>query len=255
MSVSIVHSTDRAGFVTSFRVIERTLVIDLHRPRRILSSAPRGGGLVTARYVLNHQVDIRPEVRDDGWGDPRRYLGRLAHRLRAGQRCVALMTAVPMTQLVCIREQADGVWMEAFLTVGLTNAVRVGESPVARERRLRGTPGTINVILVTNARLALSAMVTLVQVATEGKTAALLAAGVKSCSGADGATGTGTDALVVVNGAGPRVRYGGTHTLIGALVGRVISRGMDEGIRRYRKWAATGCSKGRVAPRPEGGSR
>jgi len=59
----------------------------------------------------------------------------------------------------------------------------------------RGTyPGTINLILVTNARLSVSAMVGMVQVATEAKTAALFDADVKSWTGRSGATGTGTDA-------------------------------------------------------------
>ena len=60
-------------------------------------------------------------------------------------------------------------------------------------------PGTINVILVTNARLSAAAMVGMVQVATEAKTAVLLRAKVKSWTGRSGATGTGTDAVVVVS--------------------------------------------------------
>ena len=98
--------------------------------------------------------------------------------------------------------------------------------------------GTINLILVTNATLSASAMVGMVQVATEAKTAVLLRAKVKSWTGRSGATGTGTDAVVVVSGNGPRQRYSGTHTLLGELVGRVIGIAVTEGLARYVRWHA-----------------
>jgi adenosylcobinamide hydrolase len=74
-----------------------------------------------------------------------------------------------------------------------------------------------------------------VQVATEAKTAVLLDAKVKSWTGRSRATGTGTDAVVVVGGSGPPVRYSGTHTLIGELVGRVIEEAVTEGLARYAR--------------------
>jgi adenosylcobinamide amidohydrolase len=88
-------------------------------------------------------------------------------------------------------------------------------------------------ILVTNARLSASAMVGMVQVATEAKTAVLLRAKVKSWTGQKGATGTGTDAVVVVSGDGPSQRYSGTHTILGELVGRVVGTAVTEGLARY----------------------
>ena len=115
------------------------------------------------------------------------------------------------------------------------------------QRNRRGThPGTINLILVTNARLSGSAMVGVVQVATEAKTAVLLHAKVKSWTGKSGATGTGTDAVVVVSGDGPSQRYSGTHTILGELVGRVIGQAVTEGLGRYMQWQA--CS----TPGPRG---
>lgn len=104
-------------------------------------------------------------------------------------------------------------------------------------------PGTINLILVTNARLSVSAMVGMVQVATEAKTAVLLQAKVKSWTGRPGATGTGTDAVVVVSGDGPSLRYSGTHTVLGELVGRAIGMAVTEGLARYER---------RQAPRTSG---
>ncbi len=230
------------SFKTKFRLDDRTLLIDLGQPRRVLSSAPLGGGLVRARYVLNHQVPANPlsgQPSRQQWSDPARYLGRVAAGLGADHHSVALMTAVPLKQLVVLREERDSLWVEGFFTVGVTNAVRAGElvGPVLN-RPVRHSPGTINIILVTNAYLSAPAMVGLVQVATEGKTAVLLSEGVPSWTGKPGATGTGTDAVVVVSGArgnGPMLRYSGTHTSLGELVGRLVRFGVTKGLARSQR--------------------
>jgi adenosylcobinamide hydrolase len=226
---------DRDSLVTRFNVKDDTLVVDLGKPRRVLSSAPRLGGLVTARSILNHQVPDHfvcdGATSRDGrqqWGDPTRYLGMVAETLSAPQPCVGLMTAVLMRRLIVLREQWEDLWVEGFFTVGVTNAVRAGE-PITPPQAA-STTGTINMILVTNALLSTSAMVTLVQVATESKTASLFAHNVPSHSGRPGATGTGTDAVVVASGNEGRLRYSGTHTKIGESVGRLVSRGIDQGL-------------------------
>ncbi|TAJ22141.1 MAG: hypothetical protein EPO64_14520 [Nitrospirae bacterium] len=239
-----------ASFVTRFRLTGQTLLIDLGKPRRVLSSAPRGGGFAKARYVVNHQVEANPialpvaasmPASRSRWRDPARYLGGVGRSLGADHRCVGLMTAVPIKQVVVMREAEGPLWVEGFFTVGVSNAVRAGE-PIGSPdgKQIPQIPGTINMILVTNARLSTSAMVGAVQVATEGKTAVLLSEGVPSWTGLPGATGTGTDTIVVVCGAqetGPVLRYSGTHTKIGELIGRLVSRGVKEGLARSARWS------------------
>jgi adenosylcobinamide hydrolase len=231
--LSAVRDGSRA-FITPFVVKQDTLLVDLGKPRRVLSSAPRLGGLLTARSIINHQVpnsfDCDGEPSGDGrrrWGDPSRYLGLVADSLSAPKPCVGLMTAVLMRRLIVLREQWNDLWMEGFFTVGVTNAVRAGE-PVSTPAP--AAAGTINMILVTNAALPIAAMVTLVQVATESKTASLLMRNVPSHSGRPGATGTGTDAVVVVSGEEVRLRYSGAHTKIGELAGRLVTRALDQGL-------------------------
>jgi len=152
------------------------------------------------------------------------------------------MTAVPMTRLVHRREAMDGLWVECFCTVGLANAVRAGE-PVRRDRNMRGRRGygTINIILVTNAPLTSSALVGAVQVATESKTAVLLGRGIPSASGYGTATGTGTDAVVVASNGSSRhkIRYSGTHTQLGSMIGRLVARCVGEGLTRWLRWRRT----------------
>ncbi len=234
---------------TDYRVVADTLVIHLGTRMRVLSSAPKGGGVRTVRYILNHQVCPDP-VRQGAtptpgsqarWGDPARYLRGIALGLGVDGDCVGLMTAVPMTQLVTNRETRGEIWVECFATVGVTNAVRAGEPP----RCITGkepdqTPGTINLILVTNACLAVSALVCAVQVATESKTGLLRDHAVPSWTGQAGATGTGTDAVVVacaVKGNGPWEPYAGTHTEIGSMIGRVTADSISQGLSLARQWA------------------
>jgi adenosylcobinamide hydrolase len=224
---------------TCHRVEANTLIVDLGRPCAVISSAPRGGGLVRSRYILNHQVaanPISPSARTPAvvYEDPARYLGRIARDLGVERRCVGLMTAVSLKHLVRVREEYEGLWVEGFCTVGLTNAVRAGESIVTDNHV--SCPGTINIVLVTNARLPASAMVGAVQVATESKTAAVLAAEIVSWNGLPGATGTGTDATVIASGHGLFYGYCGTHTAIGAMIARVVSDGIQEGMEIWKKW-------------------
>ncbi|TAJ07840.1 MAG: hypothetical protein EPO61_11980 [Nitrospirae bacterium] len=244
--------TRRSSIETRFLVESETLLIDLEKRLKILSSASCHGGLVRARYIMNHQVPANPVAAPSApsgrkWTDPAKYLKQVAGGLGVVGEAVALMTAVPMKQLVTLREEADGVWVEGFVTVGVTNAVRAGDpvKPAAADRHAK--PGTINIILVTNARLADSAMVGAVQVLTESKAAVLLAAGVPSWSGRRGATGTGTDAVVIACGAGrsgPQLRYSGTHTKIGELIGRLVMRGVNEGLKRSERWLKRRLAQG-----------
>lgn len=240
----------RHAMQTTFRVRQRTLIVDLGGLRSVLSSAPKAGGITQARYILNHQVEAKPSSRDDHGmgvgarcGDPARTLSKLAISLGINDKFVGLMTAVSMADLVTVREVYDQIWVEGFVTVGTSNAVRAGE-PIELVPFTNGahSPGTINLILVTNARLSSSAMVGMVQVATEAKTAVLLHAKVKSWTGRQGATGTGTDAVVIVSGDGFLHRYSGTHTILGELVGRVIETAVTEGLARYLRWHARSTS-------------
>jgi iron complex transport system ATP-binding protein len=244
---------------TRYRISSGTLVIDLRRPGKILSSAPHGGGLRSARYILNHQVKAQTgsdrsittvvHARHPDWGDPARYLRRVATVLGVDDTCVGLMTAVPMNQLVVGREESEGIWVECFATVGITNAVRAGEWPsgVSDPRKVTDL-GTINLILITNAALSSAAMVGAAQVATESKTGVLRDHNVASWTGVPGATGTGTDAVVVACGFrenGGRLSYSGTHTLIGALIGRVVASCVTTGLARAERWTAQPARRSR----------
>lgn len=210
----------------------------------MLSSAPQGGGLQSARYILNHQVEAHPvsisHARSRRWSEPARYLRQFASTLGVRGKSLGLMTAVPMKQLVISRERSGEIWVECFATVGVTNAVRAGEWPERQTgEQLAAGAGTINVILITNACLSGAALVGAVQVVTESKTGALRDHGVPSWTGVSGATGTGTDAVVIAcepRGQGSWHCYSGTHTVLGAMIGRVVADCVSRGLELAKQW-------------------
>lgn len=235
-------------FLVRHQLVGDTLVLDLGSIHRVLSSAPRGGGFVRARSILNHQVQANPTMKMNAasslaatkkWGNPSRYLGELGRRLGLRGPTVGLMTAVPMKQLVKVRETHGTMWVECFCTVGVTNAVRAGE-PAIHPGTARGyhSPGTINIIVVTNATLSGPAMVGAIQVATESKTAILTDNRVRSASGRGAATGTGTDAVVIASSRTGTIKlaYSGTHTVIGSVIGRLVARCVQKGLERSVQW-------------------
>lgn len=228
---------------TSYEVREQTLVIELDGRKRVLSSAPQAGGFTVASYILNHQVEANPLVaagQSKVFRHPARCLRELAVQMGIHAPTVGLMTAVPMTQVVTARALSDGLWVECFATVGITNAVRVGEwPPNGIQHHQPGKPGTINIILITNGSLSQAAMVGAVQVVTEAKTAVLRDQVVLSSQSGGPATGTGTDAVVIacsLRGQGPYCAYSGTHTVIGAMIGQVVTSCMAHGLEKAKAW-------------------
>ena len=225
---------------TPYRVKNRTLIISFPQPQRVISSAVLGGGIGRVKTILNHQVDTScsgTERYRKSLESPGPFLIGLAKSLglpRSG--CVGLMTAVELKDLVRKRAKFGELWVEGYFTVGITNAVCVGESvrkPVSF--RTPPVPGTINMILITNAHLVPSALVGGISVAVECKASVMLEHNIPSWTGRAGATGTGTDTTVLVSGSGPKLEYSGTHTKIGELFGCVVRAGIGAGLQQIAK--------------------
>jgi adenosylcobinamide kinase/adenosylcobinamide-phosphate guanylyltransferase len=193
----------------------------------VLSWAPLAGGLVEAQTIINHQV------RTDEYAarEPEIFLQTLVQRLDLRAAAVGLMTGVKMERLVRRIGQHGPFAAECFATVGLSNALAVGD-PATYEEHL----GTINMILVVNHPLTAAALVEAAAIATEAKVRALYAAGVKSTVSEALATGTGTDCVAVACPPGePAYRYCGKHTQLGTLLGQIACEAITEGLRRAQE--------------------
>jgi adenosylcobinamide kinase/adenosylcobinamide-phosphate guanylyltransferase len=201
-----------------------TLIVSLPTLYRVLSWAPLNGGFCQARSLLNHQVDIHAHPAEE----PEAFLAGLAQRLLVKEPVVGLMTGVRMERLVRRVSHHREFTVECFVTVGLSNALAVGDPATYDER-----PGTINVIVVVNQPLTDVALVEAVGIVTEAKTRALHEARVTSTVSGTLATGTGTDCVAIACPSGaPMLRYCGKHTAVGEVIGREVYEAVVVGVQR-----------------------
>ena len=199
------------------------VVVTADAPLAVLSSAVTGGGLGPARSIVNLHVD-----RDCPWADAAARLGPFAARRRLPPPCVGLLTAAWTERAQVAVEEAGGVRALVVATVGLSNPVAAGWSAAAA-----AVPGTINTIVVVDARVEPAALVNLALTATEVKTLVLSAAGV-TCREGGPASGTSTDAVVVAaTGRGAAARFGGPISEAGWVVARAARTALAEGVRRW----------------------
>lgn len=194
---------------------DRHLCVQWPGERSCLSSAVLNGGVVQGRRLLNLQVSG-----DEIDQDPARSLQIYADQQHWPGTTIGLMTAASMNSLRIRRGMLLNETLEIFLTCGLSNARRAGD-PADWQPDMDTPLGTINILLITGLQLPEATQVELLQIITEAKCAALQQLNVLSPLSGQTATGTGTDATVVVSGAGRSVRWAGKHTPLGELVAQL----------------------------------
>ena len=199
------------------------------QPHRALSSAVLNGGFCYASDFLNLRVASHsPDVTED----PSVSLQRLSEQLQCRGPAVGMMTAASLDSLRVVREEIAAEMLAVLVTTGLENARSAGD--LAEHRALDDVPGergTINLAIVTSAQIADAALVEMVAIATEAKTAVLHALGITSPVSGRLATGTGTDAIAVFSGHGVgRARFAGKHTLLGERLAVLVMQALHSSV-------------------------
>ena len=165
--------------------------------------------------------------------------GRLA---AAGhQRCVGLLTSGRLDRFRQSAAAADGVSAQSVATVGLSNAVRVGDPPGPL-----APVGTINILCGVSVPLTEEAALEAMSIAVEARTAAVLEARYRSRRSGEIASGTGTDTVVLVwppasSGRVP-AEFAGKHTSLGQVVGQAVGDCVRAGVADWME--AYGCLPG-----------
>lgn len=201
------------------------LEFDLGREMQVLSWAVHGPGLVRARRILWREVrnsDLPEELDVETW-----LAGELA--ARGATDAVTFLTSRDIREFTRTTATAGATEAIAVATVGLSNAERVGH----RVDRAGYDWGTINVALRLNRSLTEAALLEVMSIAVEARTAAVM--DVEMPLGPGRATGTGTDCVAVAAFEG-RERYAGLHTDIGEAAGRAVYTAVLDGARH---WMAT----------------
>ena len=206
---------------------ERHLLLQSPAHMDCLSSAIYGGGLrridrvaniyVDRFYDCNHpEQDVEKLFQD--WGF-------------TPQSSAGLLTAVRLEHAAVLEEQGKDASLFCCTTAGVSNGARAGSErttfPVYQ-------PGTINIMLILDARMTQAAMVNAVITAVEAKAAALADLGVRDAENGLTATGTTTDAIVLGVSQSSSYpiehRYCGTATDLGAAMGRLVYGTVQESL-------------------------
>ncbi|MBW2121933.1 MAG: adenosylcobinamide amidohydrolase [Deltaproteobacteria bacterium] len=201
----------------------RFLVVRFGEEMRILSWAVVGGGFRKSRSLAWLQVkegELGPDV------DPARLLRRRLKeaRLSCG---VGMMTGTDLKGYQDVRRSDGSLTVGCIATVGLSNALAVGDPPGTG-----GVVGTVNLLCHVSVPLSRGAMVEVVSLAAEARTAAFMDSLLKSRVSGRPATGTGTDCIAVASPWRRRgERYAGKHTPIGSLIGQAVRQAVTSGIR------------------------
>ncbi len=196
--------------------------------RPCLSSAPLNGGLFHANRILNLRVNGEHTT-----APPETTLQYFANIQNWQGSTIGLMTAASMNSMRYRRHRYRSESMELWLTCGLSNARCAGDKadwPYLSS--LPPKPGTINIIFATSFKLEPAAMVELSMLLTEAKCSTLQALNIKSPISNNIATGTGTDALVIVAGSGKQERWVGKHTEFGEITANLLIDALTASINK-----------------------
>ena len=199
------------------------VVVAAREPLTILSSAFVRGGFTTARAIVNLHVRKNiPEAETDG------ILPRFTERRGIPGPWVGLLTSAWTEKATFAEVSASGLTALAVTTVGLSNRIAAGQTPVAE-----WAPSTINTIVVVDAAPVAAALVNAVMTVTEVKTSVLAAVDLR-CEDGLLASGTSTDAVVIAaTGRGPHCRFGGPISDLGWVVARAAREALETGVRSW----------------------
>jgi len=221
---------------------EKTLIVRFPEKRRTLSTTD---GFADAQVAINHaaQLELWKKLHEERQtrhelgviSYVRKIQGKIANSIGVKREDVAQMsTAADMDNLVVVTKVFKPLIVTALVTAGAkTNAQRTG---VDEGTYIEGDEpkGTVNILILTNARLTDGAMARALITITEAKTAAFEDLRIPSSytKGVQ-ATGTGTDSIIIAGGTtGPKVTNTGGHSRIGELIGKAAYEAVIEALSK-----------------------
>jgi Uncharacterized conserved protein len=207
------------------------LLLTFKQPQRMLSWSITRPGFQNADQIAWVQVrnsDLPPDV-------------DAAHFLRARMAEKGLPNGIGLMTSAELRDQSttavrDGVTAACMMTLGLSNAERVGQR-ILSSRNETNRLGTINMVCHVSIPLSDAALLEAVSVATQARTVAIIEFGYERTPTSGVISGTGTDCIVVCCPLGaPTESFAGLHTAVGESLGAAV---LDATRRAMRQWIRT----------------
>lgn len=198
--------------------------------REVISSAVLNGGLGKALGALNLKVDKDATANEAPEETLQKYITHKQwcnnSNSSNNNNYIGMMTAASLNSLRRHKALLNEGWVEVIVTCGLGNARRVGDKADWQETLTQAPPaGTINLWVIHSNYFTKIALVEMLSLVTEAKCAALQELGIKSPISGEVITGTGTDAIAIINGEKNNLtslKYCGKHTLAGEVIGRLV---------------------------------
>jgi len=203
------------------------LTLGFGEPHQILSWAVVNGGMTRSRHIAWLKVG------KNGMGqgiDPRVFLKEKLKQ-KGINKAVGLLTSADLDSFVDIEKEFCQNSARCIATVGLSNALRIGDLPRSSEH-----VGTINLVVQLSMPLSDEAFVEAISIAAEARTAAVLNSCTPSIRSGLPSTGTGTDCIAIAAPiSGKPSVYAGKHTDIGHLIGAAVYEAITKGVERWNK--------------------
>jgi adenosylcobinamide amidohydrolase len=204
---------------------DRWMVVRFPEPYRCTSWAVVNGGISMADRVAWLFLD--PDEIQHCQDVPAWFRSRMDAAGLGG--AVGLLTSRRLHQYIESGSEASGCHVVA--TVGLSNALAVGDPTVTAPAQ---AAGTINILCTLSTPLTIEGSLEALAIASEARTAAMLEAQVPSIVSGHPATGTGTDCIVIAHPAhGPATEYCGKHTEIGHRIGAHVRDAVAKGVHDW----------------------
>ncbi len=211
---------------------ERWLIVSFQRPHTCLSWAIQGGGRAQTNTVAWYQVkssDLKPPV------DPEEFL-KVKLSEKSISHAVGMLTSADLKAFADAEEKYEHLSGRSIVTVGMKNALRVGNFPGNSALSI----GTINLLCAVSVPLSDQAHLEALSIAVEARTLAVIESNIRSIQTDLPATGTGTDCMVV---AAPRAEssdtevasYAGKHTPLGYVIGKTVFEAVSVGLNRWKQ--------------------
>lgn len=229
------------------RLDHRAAIISLEDERRVLSSSLLNGGLRSdLNFVFNYdeleEKTKRCEMLAPTHEEHLKIVAENILKLPLRQT-TGLTTAAQMRNAAFCEAAYGAMTVSALVTAGVSgNALRAGDRATLDQKD--GRPfilgGTINVILAIDADLPDGTMLQAFMTCTEAKTAALERLGCRSVVSDGGATGTGTDGVIIIAKPDSELRMtdAGKHFKLGELIGQTVETAVRKALYQQEGWTS-----------------
>jgi len=151
------------------------------------------------------------------------------------KKSVGFLTSAKLDHVTHEFEERGDLKVEILTTVGMGNALRVGDPAKNRIR-----VGTINILLAVNKPMSINAQLEAMNIIAEARTLAVLEENIMSKKTNLPSTGTGTDCTVVASKLKEKITeeelvYSGKHTVLAELIGKCTYSAIRSGIQKWKR--------------------